>query len=60
MEWIKNTVVENFGGPVHDWASSENAFKLEETPDLSGKVAVVTGGSEGTLLCFCSRRNGDS
>ncbi|KAF2710912.1 retinol dehydrogenase 12 [Pleomassaria siparia CBS 279.74] len=28
-------------------ASAENQFSLEQVPDLSGKVAVVTGGSEG-------------
>lgn len=46
METIKNTIVENFGGAA-SLASSGNQFSLSEVPDLSGKVAVVTGGSEG-------------
>lgn len=47
MEAIKNTIAENFGGPAHSLASEENQFDLEQVPDLKGKVAVVTGGSEG-------------
>jgi len=43
---VKNTIVENFGGG-DKLASAENSFSLDETPDLSGKVAIVTGGSEG-------------
>ncbi|RAK73485.1 retinol dehydrogenase 12 [Aspergillus fijiensis CBS 313.89] len=45
MQTIKNTIAENFGGPSHELA--EHKFSLEEVPDLSDKVAVVTGGSEG-------------
>ncbi|KAG9201818.1 hypothetical protein G6514_005235 [Epicoccum nigrum] len=49
METIKNTIAENFGKiiPGNELAAAENQFSLEEVPDLSGKVAVVTGGSEG-------------
>ncbi|KAG9999438.1 retinol dehydrogenase 12, partial [Aureobasidium melanogenum] len=47
METIRNTISENLGGPAHALASPENSFSLDEVPDLSGKVAVVTGGSEG-------------
>lgn len=49
MEAIKNTIAENFGKiiPGNKLASAENQFSLEAVPDLSGKVAVVTGGSEG-------------
>lgn len=47
MQTIKNTIAENFGGPSHELA--EHKFSLEEVPDLSDKVAVVTGGSEGTI-----------
>lgn len=47
MEAIKSTIAENFGGPAHLAAKPEHRFSLEETPDQSGKVAVVTGGSEG-------------
>ncbi|KAG9875624.1 hypothetical protein KCV02_g21900, partial [Aureobasidium melanogenum] len=46
METIRNTISENLGGPAHALASPENSFSLDEVPDLSGKVAVVTGGSE--------------
>lgn len=42
---LQNTLAENFGGPVSKLGSHQ--FKLDECPDLSGKVAVVTGGSEG-------------
>lgn len=47
MEQIKKTLVENMGGPMHNLASGDQAFSLEQVPDLSGKVAVVTGGSVG-------------
>ena len=40
-------IAENVGGPSHSLAAKEHQFSLEEVPDLSGKVAVVTGGSEG-------------
>ncbi|MCJ1234067.1 hypothetical protein MMC14_002025 [Varicellaria rhodocarpa] len=47
MNTISSTIAENFGGKAHDAASKEHQFSLEQVPDLSGKVAVVTGGSEG-------------
>jgi len=50
MQTIKNTIAENLGKVVsnaHDLAPPDQRFALEETPDLTGKVAVVTGGSEG-------------
>lgn len=48
MEAIKNTIVENMGGVLQNFASPDQKFDIEtEIPDLSGKVAVVTGGSEG-------------
>lgn len=49
MEAIKNTIAENLGKviPGNELASAENQFSLEAVPNLSGKVAVVTGGSEG-------------
>lgn len=47
METIKNTIAENFGGPSHKLAPENHQFTLEEVPPLNGKVAVVTGGSEG-------------
>lgn len=49
MEAVKNTIAENLGKliPGNELASPENQFSLDAVPDLSGKVAVVTGGSEG-------------
>jgi NAD(P)-dependent dehydrogenase (short-subunit alcohol dehydrogenase family) len=50
MQTVKNTIAENLGKVVsgaHDLAPADQRFSLEEVPDLSGKVAVVTGGSEG-------------
>ena len=48
METIKNTLAENLGGPFHALASADQSFDLDtEVPSLNGKVALVTGGSEG-------------
>ncbi|KAI7181645.1 hypothetical protein D0869_04290 [Hortaea werneckii] len=48
METVKTTLAENLGGPAHDLASGDQAFSIgNDVPDLSGKVALVTGGSEG-------------
>ena len=35
------------GNDSHSLASKEHQFSLEEVPDLSGKVALVTGGTAG-------------
>ncbi|KAK4186518.1 putative oxidoreductase bli-4 mitochondrial precursor [Podospora australis] len=45
MQRLANTLAENFGGPVTKLGSHQ--FKLDDTPDLTGKVGVITGGSEG-------------
>lgn len=50
MQTVKNAIAENLGKVVsgaHSLAPADQQFSLEEVPDLSGKVAVVTGGSEG-------------
>jgi NAD(P)-dependent dehydrogenase (short-subunit alcohol dehydrogenase family) len=50
MQAVKNTIAENLGKTIsgaHSLAPKDQQFSLEEVPDLSGKVAVVTGGSEG-------------
>lgn len=48
METIKSTLAENVGGISHSLAAKEDQFSLEtDVPDLSGKVALITGGSEG-------------
>lgn len=43
----QTTLSQNLGGAAHNLASDSRKFSLEETPDQSGKVAVITGGSEG-------------
>ncbi|RSL69580.1 hypothetical protein CEP53_002163 [Fusarium sp. AF-6] len=40
-----NTIAENFGGPAKKLSTSQ--FSLEDVPSQTGKVGVVTGGSEG-------------
>jgi len=47
MDTIKSTIAENFGGPAHSLAKDGEKFSLEQVPDLTGKIALVTGGSEG-------------
>ncbi|KAF1918236.1 hypothetical protein BDU57DRAFT_514904 [Ampelomyces quisqualis] len=50
MQAVKNTIAENLGNQIlgsHSLAPADQKFSLEEVPDLSGKVALVTGGSEG-------------
>ncbi|TQS32646.1 hypothetical protein Golomagni_07032, partial [Golovinomyces magnicellulatus] len=45
IDAIRNFFGENFGGAAANLGTSSFAHK--DTPNLSGKVAVVTGGSEG-------------
>jgi len=49
MQTVKNTLAENLGKivPSNSLAPADGKFSLEEVPDLSGKVAMITGGSEG-------------
>ncbi|KAF2800476.1 retinol dehydrogenase 12 [Melanomma pulvis-pyrius CBS 109.77] len=49
METIQKTIAENLGKaiPGNEQAPKDSQFSLSLVPDLSGKVAVVTGGSEG-------------
>ncbi|ORY15491.1 hypothetical protein BCR34DRAFT_558895 [Clohesyomyces aquaticus] len=46
---IKTGIAENLGKiiPGNEVAPKESQFALEQVPDLTGKVALVTGGSEG-------------
>lgn len=47
IDTIRNTLAENFGGVAHNLATDENKLCLDQVPDKTGKVAVITGGSEG-------------
>jgi NAD(P)-dependent dehydrogenase (short-subunit alcohol dehydrogenase family) len=48
MEAFKSTIAENFGGSAHSAASKEDRFDInKDVPDQFGKVALITGGSEG-------------
>lgn len=48
MEAIKNTIAENLGGIAQKAVGTEKQFDIDaDVPDQSGKVAVVTGGTEG-------------
>jgi len=47
IKGVQSTISQNLGGPGHNAAPADAQFTLDEVPDLSGKVAVVTGGSEG-------------
>lgn len=43
----QTTLSQNLGGAAHRHAPDGAKFSLDDVPDQSGKVAVVTGGSEG-------------
>lgn len=47
METVKQTIAQNIGGDSHKLVSEGQQFSLEQIPSLKGKVALVTGGSEG-------------
>ncbi|KAI9762123.1 MAG: Rho GTPase [Chaenotheca gracillima] len=48
MNAAKQTVAQNMGvSGAHKLVPESQQFSLEQTPSLKGKVAVVTGGSEG-------------
>ena len=48
MEAVKQTIAQNFGSDEsHKLVSEDQQFDLKSTPSLDGKVAVITGGSEG-------------
>lgn len=44
---IRNAVAENVGGAGQKAAKPEHQFSIDDVPDQSGKVALVTGGSQG-------------
>ena len=44
MEAVKQTVAQNMGvSGAHGLVPDDQQFSLEQTPDLSGKVGVITG-----------------
>ncbi|KAJ9658319.1 hypothetical protein H2198_003749 [Neophaeococcomyces mojaviensis] len=48
MEYVRNTLAQNMGGVAHNLAPEESKFDIEkDVPDQSGKVAIITGGSDG-------------
>lgn len=47
METVKQTIAQNLGGDSHKLVPEDQQFSLEQIPSLKGKVALVTGGSEG-------------
>lgn len=48
MDAIKSAIAENVGGVAHKLAAQENQFDInKDVPDLTDKVALITGGSEG-------------
>ena len=48
MEAVKQTIAQNMGvSGAHTLVPEDQQFDLKDTPDLHGKIAVITGGSEG-------------
>lgn len=47
LQSAQTTLQEDFGGFGHNAAGEEHQFDIDHVPDQTGKVAVVTGGSEG-------------
>ncbi|KAL8754700.1 MAG: hypothetical protein Q9184_005033 [Pyrenodesmia sp. 2 TL-2023] len=47
MEAVKQAAAQNLGGVAHSAVSKHEQFALEQVPSLTGKVAVITGGSQG-------------
>ncbi|KIW20293.1 hypothetical protein PV08_00868 [Exophiala spinifera] len=48
MDAIKSTIAENMGGIAHKLADAKDQFDInKDVPDQTGKVALITGGSEG-------------
>ena len=47
VQGVQTTLSENLGGSAQGAAPNGTKFSLDDVPDLTGKVAVITGGSEG-------------
>ncbi|KAK3112857.1 hypothetical protein LTR53_010408 [Teratosphaeriaceae sp. CCFEE 6253] len=50
VKGVQSTISQNLGGVGHNLAPADAQFSLDDVPDQGGKVAVVTGGSEGIGL----------
>lgn len=47
LDQVKSTFSQNLGGVAEKLTPAGQNFSIDDIPDLSGKVAIVTGGSEG-------------
>ncbi|KAL8732234.1 MAG: hypothetical protein Q9181_004035 [Wetmoreana brouardii] len=49
MDAVKQTIAQNvgLGGAAHQAVPESQQFSLEQVPSLTGKVAIITGGSQG-------------
>ena len=47
IDAARTTLSENLGGIAQKFAPARTQFTLEEVPDQSGKVALITGGDQG-------------
>ena len=47
VQAVQSTLSQNLGGVAHKAAPSGTEFALDDVPDQTGKVALITGGSEG-------------
>ena len=57
IDKAKTTLSENLGGKLQDAAPAGTGFSLDDVPDQSGKVAVVTGGSRSLNRSNCHSSN---
>lgn len=48
IDAARTTLSQNLGGVAQAFAPAGTQFSLDDVPDQSNKVAVVTGGSAGT------------
>jgi len=47
IDAARTTLSQNLGGPAHNLAPDHAKFTRDDVPSQSGKVALITGGSEG-------------
>lgn len=51
VDQVKSTFSQNLGGAAESLTPAGQNFSIDDIPDLGGKVAIVTGGSEGQKFC---------